>query len=184
MRPEFSTSPNGPRFLRPLLDITRAQTEAACRAREIEWWEDPHNTDPRFLRSRVRHSALPTLERELGPGVRETLARTAGQLRPDMEALDEIAEARLAEEYDEGAGFDVWRLEVQPLALRTRMLRLAALAAGCPASELFAVHIDALHEQVLNRTHLPKQIQLPGHVTAYRSGDHLRFEGPDRPVGP
>ncbi len=165
-------------FLRPLLSVTRAQTEAACRAEDIEWWEDPHNADPRFLRSRVRHTVLPTLERELGPGVAQALARTAEQLRPDMEALDELAEARLSELYTEAAGFEVRQLETQPRAIVTRMLRLAALTAGAPSSEVFAVHIAALEEQVWNRTHLPKRIQLPGHVTAYRSGDHLRFEGP------
>lgn len=171
MRPRFDV------FVRPMLDITRVQTEAACRAEGIGWWEDPHNTDPRFLRSRVRHSALPTLERELGPGVAQSLARTAEQLRPDMEALDDLAVGAFAEHHVDHS-FDVRRLEQLPLALRTRMLRLGALAAGAPGSELFAVHITALEEQVRNRTHLPKQIQLPGHVTAYRSGDHLRFDGP------
>ncbi len=28
---------------------------------------------------------------------------------------------------------------------------------------------------MLNRTHLPKVVQLPGHVSAVRAGDHLRF---------
>ena len=37
---------------RPLLDVTRAQTEAACRAEGIEWWTDPANDDPRFTRNR------------------------------------------------------------------------------------------------------------------------------------
>ncbi len=93
-------------------DIRRAQTEAACEAEGIEFWTDPHNADPRFTRSRVRHTVLPLLERELGPGVAETLARTAEQLRPDMEALDELAAATLRETYDDENGFDVWRIEV------------------------------------------------------------------------
>ena len=53
------------------------------------------------------------------------------------------------------------------------MLRLAALRAGCPPGELFALHVDALERQVWNRTQLPKEIQLPGHVTAHRQGDRL-----------
>jgi tRNA(Ile)-lysidine synthase len=169
MRPEFDG------FRRPLLGVRRSQTEAACRAEGIEFWSDPHNDDPRFTRSRVRHTVLPTLERELGPGVAETLARTAAQLRPDMEALDRLAEAALAAHHDDESGFVVGDLEVLEQAVRTRMLRLAALRAGCPPGELFAVHVDALERQVWNRDHLPKAIQLPGHVTAYRRGDHLRF---------
>ena len=171
-------------FLRPLLAVRRSQTEAACRAEGIDFWTDPHNVDPRFTRSRVRHTVLPMLERELGPGVAETLARTAEQLRPDMELLDAMAQGLLAETYDDQVGFDVSRIEVLEQSIRVRLLRLAALAAGCPPSELFAVHVDALEEQVWNRDKLPRTIQLPGHVSAVRSGAHLRFGPTDPAVGP
>ena len=52
-------------YRRPLLDVTRARTEAACRAQGLHFWTDPHNEDPRFTRSRVRHRVLPVLEEEL-----------------------------------------------------------------------------------------------------------------------
>ncbi|MCD4532649.1 tRNA lysidine(34) synthetase TilS [Nocardioides sp. cx-169] len=169
MRPAFDV------FRRPLLGVRRSQTVAACRAEDLDFWSDPHNADPRFTRSRVRHTVLPTLERELGPGVAETLARTAEQLRPDMEALDRFAETAFARYHDDVVGFEVAEIATLEPAVRTRMLRLAALRAGCPSGELFAVHIDALERQVANRDRLPKAIQLPGHVTAYRQGDHLRF---------
>ena len=82
-------------FFRPLLDVTRAQTEAACAAQGIEFWTDPQNGDPRFTRSRVRHDVMPVLERELGPGVAAALARTADQVRADTAYLDEVAAVAL-----------------------------------------------------------------------------------------
>jgi len=161
-------------FRRPLLEITRAQTEAACLAEGIDWWVDPHNLDPRFLRARIRNDVMPMLERELGPGVSGALARTGEQVAVDVAALDGLAEQAMSD-YVVADGFQVKRLSEQPTALRSRMLRLAALAAGCPPGELFAVHIDALDRQVANTAHLPKSIQLPGHVTAIRAGQTLRF---------
>ncbi len=159
-------------FRRPLLDVRRAETEAACAAEDIEIWHDPHNADPRFTRSRVRTAVLPVLERELGPGVAETLARTAAQLRPDMEALDDLADAALrAAALDDG--LDLAALAPQPWAVRSRVLRLAALAAGAPSSELFHVHVRAL--EGLADGDLRGEVQLPGHVSATRSGDTLRF---------
>jgi tRNA(Ile)-lysidine synthase len=166
MRPAFDA------FVRPLLGVTRAETEAACQAEGIEWWEDPHNADPRFTRSRVRHRVLPMLERELGPGVAETLARTAEQLRPDMEALDRLA----AEAYDtlaDPAGLPLAALHGLDEAIASRVLRLAALDAGAVGAELFHVHVRALVD--LAAGEVRGQVQLPGHVTAVREAGHLRF---------
>lgn len=166
MRPSFDC------FHRPLLGITRRQTEEACRAEGVEFWNDPHNTDPRFTRSRIRHRVLPVLEEELGPGVATTLARTAEQLRPDMEALDRLAEELLVEVSD-SEGLVVERLEQRPDALVGRVLRLAALEAGSPGSELFHVHVQALGG--LLRGSVRGEVQLPGHLTAHLTEDHLRF---------
>ncbi|MHB8450889.1 MAG: tRNA lysidine(34) synthetase TilS, partial [Mycobacteriales bacterium] len=78
-------------FRRPLLDLPRATTRAACAAAGLSPWQDPANTDPRFARARVRGHLLPVLEAELGPGVGAALARTADLLRDDADALDALA---------------------------------------------------------------------------------------------
>lgn len=169
-------------FHRPLLDLTRAQTEQACRAEGVGFWTDPHNDDPRFTRARVRHRVLPVLEEELGPGVAATLARTADQLREDMEALDRLADAAYghAARADGRTGtvsFDVPALAALDVAIRRRVLRLGALAAGSPAGELFRVHVLAL-DALVTAWRGQQMVQLPGHVTASRSGDSLTIAGP------
>ena len=160
-------------FRRPLLEVTRAQTEAACSAEGIEAWEDPHNLDPRFTRARVRHRVLPVLEQELGPGVAAALARTADSLQADLAALDQAADECLAT-VSTGDGLMVTELALRPVAVRTRVLRLAALAAGSPASELFRVHVlamDGLLSGADNRS-----VDLPGRLRCRRRGDLLVFE--------
>ncbi len=169
MRLEFRIAAGGSRFLRPLVGIRRAQTEAACAAEGIEWWEDPHNADPRFTRARVRHTVLPVLERELGPGVAEALARTGHQLRDDMEALDDLA-LRAYRGATGPDGLDLDRLADEGPAVVTRCLRWAAIEAGAIPSELAYEHVRALA-----RLAPGKEIQLPGHVTAYVAGGLLRF---------
>ncbi len=86
-----------PPWLRPLLDVRRATTRAACVALELPVWDDPHNVDPRFTRVRLRHEVLPLLEDVLAGGVAEALARTAIQLREDADALDAVAARLLAD---------------------------------------------------------------------------------------
>lgn len=161
------------RYRRPLLDVSRNDTVTACQVEGIEIWTDPHNADPRFTRSRVRTRVLPILEDELGPGVAATLARTADQLRDDMELLDDLA----ATAYDDlGATLPVTVLVDLPNAIRRRVLRLAALAAGAPASELFHEHVLALDALVVD-WHGQRWVDLPGHLRGRRRDGLLVVDG-------
>lgn len=81
---------------RPLLGIRRQQTRQYCADLELPVWDDPHNTDPRFTRVRLRREALPLLEDILGGGVAEALARTAEQLRTADRSADVDALLALA----------------------------------------------------------------------------------------
>ncbi|WP_309065951.1 tRNA lysidine(34) synthetase TilS [Microbacterium sp.] len=119
--------PDGTRWLRPLLAVRRQTTRAFCTASALEIWDDPHNTDPRFTRVRVRERVLPILEAELGPGVAEALARTAEQLREDAEAFDEIIHETIediVEHAEAGISVSAAALAANPAALRNRIIRL------------------------------------------------------------
>jgi tRNA(Ile)-lysidine synthase len=158
-------------FLRPFLGVTREQTEAACREQGIEWWTDPANSDPRFTRTRVRDVVLPTLEAELGPGVGAALARTADQLRQDVEHLAALA-AAAHDSLDRP--LPVTELAALPAAVRTRVLRLAALAAGARDAELFHEHVLAL-DALVTDWHGQGAVDLPGHVRGTRVDGALVF---------
>jgi tRNA(Ile)-lysidine synthase len=120
----------------------------------------------------VRTRGLPVLEDELGPGVAATLARTADQLRDDMELLDELAGAAT----EELAGrLPVEDLAVRPAAIRRRVLRLAALAAGAPASELFHEHVLAM-DALITDWRGQKWIDLPGPLRCVRREGFLVLE--------
>jgi tRNA(Ile)-lysidine synthase len=82
-------APRRGRLVRPLLEVTRAQTEEHCRLAGLSWRDDPSNADPSFTRARVRHELLPLLER-VAPGAERTIAQTATLLRDEAEALDAL----------------------------------------------------------------------------------------------
>jgi tRNA(Ile)-lysidine synthase len=179
-------NPRACRYLRPLLDLRRDQTRQACAALGLRPWDDPQNEDPAFARVRVRRSALPALEAALGPGVTEALARTARLLRADADALDELAaaeSARLLAEADAGsaeaaatAGWPAAQLAALPDAVRRRILRRAALAAGCPAGALTERHVLSLDDLVVG-WHGQRWTDLPGGIRGYRRYGRLLFRG-------
>ena len=158
------------RYRRPLLDVSRADTRAACEAEALDVWADPHNDDPTFTRVRVRHTVLPLLEAELGPGVALALARTADLVRADMDHLDALAEAALAGLET----LEVTALAAMPAAIRSRVLRLAALEAGALAADLFHEHVVAM-DRLVTHWHGQVGVDLPGHLRAVRQHGVIRF---------
>ncbi len=161
-------------FARPLLDVRRDDTLTACQVEGLDVWDDPHNEDPAFTRVRVRRRVLPVLEDELGPGVASTLARTADQLRDDMGLLDQLGEevlARVAGPH----GLSTPLLTREHPALRRRVIRSAAVDAGCPPGELFHEHVLAV-DTLLTDWRGQKWIDLPGHLRAVRRDALLVFE--------
>ncbi len=155
-------APVAGRDRRPFLDLPRRLVREACAAAGLVAWEDPHNRDPAFTRSRVRDTALPALESALGPGVATALAPTARLLRADADALDAVA-AVAAQDCARGGGLDCVALMTLPEAIRGRVLRRAAVAAGCPAGALAAGHVAALDRLCstagLGPAHLPGGIR-------------------------
>ena len=156
--------------------MPRDDTVTACQVEGLDAWQDPHNEDPGYARVRVRRRVLPTLEDQLGPGVAATLARTADQLRADMDLLDDVADAAYdALGREGGDGLPVEGLAAQPDALRTRVLRRLALEAGAPAAELFHEHVLAL-DALVTAWRGQKWVDLPGHLRGRRVEGRLVVE--------
>lgn len=156
---------------RPFLGLRHAEAMTICRVHKLQPWRDPHNEDPAYRRVRVRRELLPLMDEILGGGVAEALARTAQQLDRDATFLDNLALQWLAGHADllvEGLG------ALDP-ALRSRVLRLAALRAGALPGELTAGHIAELDRLVTDYTG-QQRVELPGKLGAVRRGDVIGFD--------
>jgi tRNA(Ile)-lysidine synthase len=161
--------------LRPLLGIRRATTRQACLDAGLTPWDDPHNLDPSYTRVRVRLEVLPVLERELGPGVAEALARTAEQLREDAQAFDEMIEEvieDICEPAEAGIAVSVGALEANPPALRNRIIRFVVFSEFGVALE--RVHVVAVARLVTD-WHGQKPLDLPGGIRVARAGGRIVF---------
>jgi len=159
------------RYRRPFLQLRRSDTAAACAALGLAPWSDPHNADSSYARSRLRADGLPALEAALGPGVVPALARTARLLRSDADALDEWADKALPEAW--GAdGLAVAVLAALPAAVRTRVLRRAAVLAGAEDGRLSARHVHAM-DRLITDWHGQGPVSLPGGLVAERVYDTL-----------
>jgi tRNA(Ile)-lysidine synthase len=166
---------DAPPYLRPLLGLRRTTTHRACADAGLAPHDDPHNVDPRYARVRLRQEALPALERALGPGVAEALARTADQLREDAAALDALAAElapEIAEHIEAGLALPVDALAANPPALVHRLVRLAAESEfGVTLSRAQTLEVARL----VTDWHGQKAVALPGRLKVERLEGRLRF---------
>jgi tRNA(Ile)-lysidine synthase len=157
-------------YVRPLLELTRETTENYCKESDLSYWKDPHNEDLQFARVRVRVQALPILEKTIGPGISEALARSSHLLREDADALDHWAQ-REALQLDL-ADLECAHLEAMPKAIRTRVLRMAIYAQGAPSGSVTAEHVSVI-EALITAWSGQGATNLPGGVKVERISGRL-----------
>lgn len=156
------------RYHRPLLGLSRDVVRSAFP--DLPVWHDPHNSDLRFLRVRVRQVVLPMLAEQVGPGVSSALARSAAQCRAEVDAVDEWARRVSPECVHHTAAevvIEALQLADYPEAVVARVVRQAAEAAGCPSAGLTAVHVSAM-VALVRHWHGQGAVALPGGVSAGR----------------
>lgn len=122
---------------RPLLVFSKADLFSEAIALDLPHADDPANSDPRFTRSRIRHTVMPVLEDALPGSVRDGLARSARLLSGDDAYLEDLALTIPAT-----AGQGWVRIASAPLAtseyvIASRAVRTAmrGLLAGYPGEE-------------------------------------------------
>lgn len=163
-------------YRRPLLSVPRVTVRAAAAQSWLPVWHDPHNADLRFSRVRARHTVLPLLERELGPGVGAALARSAEQLRDDAAALDEWADRATAAVVGPG-GVDTAAAAELPSAIRTRVLRRFLIDRGVSAGDLARQHVVDVGRLVV-AWHGQEWVDLPGGFRASRRDGQVVLTAP------
>ncbi|WP_420112872.1 tRNA lysidine(34) synthetase TilS [Pseudactinotalea sp.] len=184
---------------RPLLDVRRADTHATCEVLGLHTDTDPSNASDGpwrradggpVPRAAVRDRVLVALADALGRDPIPALARTARLARADADLLDHLAEqawARCAVVTDEPEARSAVVLDVEAMAaeheaLRTRVLRRAALAAGAPAVALLATHVRALEAHVTDWRG-QGEVALPGGIAGRRDCGRLVLAHRAQPAG-
>lgn len=157
-------------YIRPLLSLSREITERACEESNFDYWRDPHNEDSKFSRVKIRREVLPYLEKNLDPGISGALIRSAALLRDDGDALDLWAKNEVSALDLED--LDCLYLATLPRAIRTRILRLAALKAGVTPGTLTFEQIGAL-DALISRWSGQGEVSLSGGVKVSRISGRL-----------
>lgn len=130
------------RIVRPLLGATRKEIESYLCGIGQDWREDSSNKHLTYMRNRIRHELLPSLE-SWNPKLREHLAQMADLAREENDWWD-AETAQIAAQVilpgrpvrgggraaAEGIALDVQRLAELPVAVQRRVIRFTAGKLG------------------------------------------------------
>jgi len=161
-------------LVRPMLSLTRADTEAYCAAKGVVPRRDSSNCDQSILRNRVRLSLMPALEREYQPAVERSLLRLAEIAEGELEWTRPLVREAYAEAATrDGAtvALDLRKLQQMAAGLRRRVMRLAIAEVRGDVQDLGLQHLRRLDELVASGQ-TGSRVELPG-VRAERTAEKV-----------
>jgi tRNA(Ile)-lysidine synthase len=135
---------------------------------------DPSNDSINFLRNRLRHLLIPTLE-TYNPKFREAVSRTSQSLTADHALLTETVDAEWIEcvvQHDpEYIIFDGEKLAARSIGLRRNLIR-RAISILCPSQD---VNYAALERAsgFISGLHGPTRVDLKGGLCLFREASHF-----------
>ncbi len=163
-------------LVRPLLEVTRSQTEQFCQEFNLPIWEDSTNQNLQYARNRIRQELIPYLKANFNPQVEANLAQTAELLQAEVAYLEQTAhhwrlEASLKGEQD---NFQISRqiLQKAPLAVQRRVMRqiLLEILPDAPNFE----HIEKL-TTLITAPNRSQTDPFPGGAIATVRGDWIHI---------
>ncbi len=161
-------------LVRPLLEVTRSQTEQFCQEFNLPIWEDSTNQNLQYARNRIRQELIPYLKEKFNPQVEANLAQTAELLQAEVEYLEQTAHQWRLEASAKGekGDFQISRriLQKAPLALQRRVMRqvLQEILADAPNFE----HIEKI-TALITAPNRSQTDPFPGGATAIVQGDWI-----------
>jgi tRNA(Ile)-lysidine synthase len=166
-------------LVRPLLEVTRSETEKFCQQFNLTIWEDSTNQDLKYARNRIRQELIPYLHQNFNPQVEKNLAQTAELLQAEVEYLEQAAATLRHEVMENPENYSLpvclnrKKLRTAALALQRRVMRqiLQAVLQDAPSFE----HIEKL-VALINAPNRSQTDPFPGGAIAQVSGDWIKIE--------
>ncbi len=153
-------------IVRPLLQISRAETAAYCKKFRLKPRLDASNLSLRFSRNRIRHDLIPTLK-TYNPGIEKALLRLASIAAEETAFIEELTSqiwGEIVKEQSNLLSLDIKKLSLLDTVIQKQLLRWTVRYLLGDAKDLEAEHVQkmlAFMKKPAGKTlHLPHKLQL------------------------
>lgn len=163
-------------FIRPLIEVERAEIEQFLRQREIDYVQDSSNYENKYLRNRIRRELIPLLKDRYNPQLISTLTQTSNILRAEEEYFQEVLESytnrcRISKD-KRLIVYDVKKLQSFPFAIQLRVLRDGINSFKGNLRQINYKQIISII-QLFSKSGSSNKLQLPGGIQVTKEYDRL-----------
>ena len=169
-------------LVRPLLNVSRQETEAYCLEHNLTPRLDSSNLEERFTRNRIRRKLMPQLE-EFNPSVKKSLLRLAHTVAQDVAYLDQQTASvwsSLAVVEQDGVRLDRHAFKALHPSLQAHVLHRAYAQTAGEASGLSMAQIEAMKDLAGKGAGL--SLSLHGGVRFGTSYEEILITGKNAPL--
>lgn len=172
-------------IIRPLIQVTKTRLIDFLNQYHLDYMEDSSNTDPSFLRNRIRHSLIPALERDYNGEIIDALNRLSQVVRTEDEFMDIQTQSAFKQcstrEESDIIVFSIQELKQLHPAILYRLLRMGIKRLKSDLNRISFSHLnDIVHFGF--KPSRGNSLDLPGQIRIYKNSLHLQIKKENRPL--
>lgn len=166
-------------YIRPFIEVTRAEIEAYAKEHGVEFVEDSSNESTKYLRNRLRIELIPKLEDEYNPKIREALSSLAASAKLDYSFIESEAKGLFSSAKEEAGDLRIV-LSRESLtgahpALSARVFLMAIENLKGDTRGFYSVHTEAFLN-LISSTEPGASVDLPGGLRVRREYEQVVIE--------
>ena len=155
------------KIVRPLIHLRRSEIINYLAEKNLPYVSDASNSDPAFMRNKIRHHLIPALQTAYNPRIIETLNRLGEIMRAEDQwvdgALEPVLEQCVSFRADQKISLGLADFNQLSMAVKRRVIRKAILRVKKDLRRITLLHVDAVlnlieNGRVSGRLNLPDGI--------------------------
>lgn len=172
-------------IIRPLIQTPKTEIIGFLARIGQDFVTDSSNTDPAFLRNRVRHRLIPMLEKEFNPDIKTGLNRLSQILSMEDDFMTEQTDLAFKTVVTKAEGSQI-TLSISNLvnlhpAIANRILRRSICQIKQNLRQISHTHIQDILG-LIHTAEAGKSLDLPGQIRVYKTKNRLCIKKEDLPL--
>ncbi|MFH2058193.1 MAG: tRNA lysidine(34) synthetase TilS [Pseudomonadota bacterium] len=177
-------------YIRPMIQVSKKQILDLLKKNMQPYMIDSSNTDPAYLRNRIRHSLIPLMQSEYNPEIVNALNRLSRVLGCEDDFFEQetqrlfhqcLIKEGLVTKRTSSLIFLKSELAVLHPALVNRILRMAIKRLKTNLNRISMVHMENIVKFCFHPSS-GQSLDLPGQIRIYKTQETIEIKKEDQPL--